>query len=306
MTTAPALSADTATRHDSTTGAEVVRTSLFKSCWTLYVLTLRQHLHGRRWMAVALLFLLPAALAILIRATDGGPPVVRFLEFILVWVLIPQALLPLVALLYASGIIQDEQEEQTITYLLIRPIPKWLLYTVKMLATWTTTVVLVTILTALTFAAIYAGTDVDVATASLRWAKAAAILSLAAVAYCSLFGAMSLLTRRTLIVGIVYIAVVEGLLASFPLSLRWGTVIYYTRLMAYRTLDFVVDWPHGDKDDVAADVWLLYTETDPTLAEHPQLSTCILVLVSASIVCTLLAGWLSSRREFHVKTPEKE
>jgi hypothetical protein len=83
-------------------------------------------------------------------------------------------------------------------------------------------------------------------------------------------------------------------------------VIYYTRLMAYRTLDFVVDWPHGDKDDVAADVWLLYTETDPTLAEHPQLSTCILVLVSASIVCTLLAGWLSSRREFHVKTPEKE
>ena len=31
--------------------------------WTLYALTLRQHLHGKRWMIMALLFLLPAALA---------------------------------------------------------------------------------------------------------------------------------------------------------------------------------------------------------------------------------------------------
>ena len=86
-----------------------------------------------------------------------------FLEFVLLWILIPQALLPLVALLYASGIIQDEQEEQTITYLLIRPIPKWLMYCVKMAATWTTTVVLVIALTVLTFAAIYAGTGADLA-----------------------------------------------------------------------------------------------------------------------------------------------
>ena len=40
------------------------------------------------------------------------------------------------------GIVQDEQEEQTMTYLLIRPIPKWALYSVKLLATLTTTVIL--------------------------------------------------------------------------------------------------------------------------------------------------------------------
>ena len=161
----------------------------------------------------------------------------------LLWILIPQALLPLVALLYASGIIQDEQEEQTITYLLVRPIPKWLMYCVKMAATWTTTVILVIALTVLTFAAIYVGSGADLAEASLRCLKAAAILSLAAIAYCSIFGVISLLTKRTLIVGILYTAVVEGLLANLPLSLRWGTVIYYTRMMAYRTMDFVVTWP---------------------------------------------------------------
>ena len=117
------------------------------------------------------------------------------LEFVLMWILVPQALLPLVALLYASGIIQDEQEEQTITYLLIRPINKWLLYWVKMAATWTTTTSLVTVLTVLTYAAIYAGTGADWTTVSLRCVKAAAILSLAAIAYCSIFGAMSLVDK---------------------------------------------------------------------------------------------------------------
>jgi ABC-2 type transport system permease protein len=279
--------------------------SRMRACWTLYLLTLRQHLHGKRWMAVVLVFLLPAGLATLIRFVDPQPPA-RLLEFVLSWMLIPQALLPLVALLYASGIVQDEQEDQTITYLLTRPIPKWLLYWIKMAATWTTTVLLVIVLTVLTYTAIYAGAGADMGAASLRCVKAAAILSLAAIAYCSLFGVMSLLTKRTLIAGILYTAIVEGLLASLPLSLRLGTVIYYTRIIAYRSLDFVVTWPRGREEDVAALAWMLNTETDPTLAEHPQLSTCVIVLLAASLVCTILAGWLCSRREFHVKTPEKE
>ena len=30
------------------------------------------------------------------------------------------------------------------------------------------------------------------------------------------------------------------------------------------------------------------------------------VLLVGSLVCTILAAWLCSRREFHVKTPEKD
>ncbi|MEX0643217.1 MAG: ABC transporter permease subunit [Pirellulales bacterium] len=305
MTTSPTLSTDETSRSESGPSAATVPTSRVRACWTLYWLTLRQHLHGRRWMAVALLFLLPAGMAILFRTMHSGVPSL-FLEFVLLWILIPQALLPLVALLYGSGIIQDEQEDQTITYLLIRPLPKWLIYWTKMAATWTTTVLLVVLLTALTDAAIYAASGADLRTALLHCLQAAAILSLAAIAYCSLFGAISLLTKRTLIVGILYVALVEGLLASFPLSLRWATVIYYTRLMAYHTLDFVVTWPRGKQDDVAAAAWFLNTDSDPTLAEHPQFSTCVLVLLGVSLSGTAVAGWLCSRREFHVKTPEKE
>jgi ABC-2 type transport system permease protein len=281
------------------------RTSRFAACWTLYTLTLRQYLHGNRWIALALLFSLPAGLAILIRGVRSGVPSL-FLEFVLSWILIPQALLPLIALLYASGIIQDEQEDQTITYLLIRPLPKWLLYVVKMAATWTTTVLLVMMLTASTHIAVYAQSGMSLADGFQRCLKVTEIHSLAVVAYSSIFGLLGLLTKRSLVVGMVYMVVVEGLLANLPLSLRMGTVIYYSRIIAYRTLDFVAVWPHDRKVDVAAAAWFFDTTKDPQLSEHPQLSTCIVVLVVTSLACTAIAACLCSQREFHVKTPEKD
>src|SRR3954451_10602826 len=195
MTTSPAIGAKESPKTEQLSAGRRPPTSALATYWTLYWLTLRQHLHGKRWMVVSLLFLVPAGMAILIRSTHGRVPSL-LLEFVLLWILIPQALLPLIALLYASGIIQDEQEEQTITYLLVRPINKWLLYWVKMAATWTTTVLLVTVLTVLTYAAIYTGAGVDFSAVSVRGGKAAGFLSLAAITYCSLFGAMSLITRR--------------------------------------------------------------------------------------------------------------
>jgi ABC-2 type transport system permease protein len=276
-----------------------------RACLALYWLTLRQHLHGRRWMVVALLSLVPMGIALVVRSADAETPSL-LTEFVLAWILIPQALLPLIALLYASGIIQDEQEDQTITYLLIRPISKWLLYLTKMAATWTTTVLLVILLTVCTYAAIYAGAHAELSIVASRCLKAAAILSLATIAYCSIFGLMSLLTRRTLIIGILYIAIVEGLLATLPLSLRLMTVIYYARIIAYRTMGFAVTWPSGQQEDPAAGAWSLDVKADQALAEHPQVLTCVLVLVITSLVCSCMAAWLCSQREFHVKTPEKQ
>jgi ABC-2 type transport system permease protein len=281
------------------------RTSVASALWSLYVLTLRQHLHGRRWMILAVLFLLPAGLAVFVRATAPDVPPVG-MEFMFAFMFIPQGLLPLIALLYASGMIQDEQEEQTLTYLLIRPIPKWALYGVKWLATLTTATLLTALLTALTYIAIYAGSTgkgpIDV---PMRCLKAASVHSLAVAAYCSLFGVMSLFTRRMLVMGIVYTAFFEGLLANLPLSIRLVTVIYYARIIAYRTIGFVVPLPRGMSEDIAAQVWRLDVANDPTLAEHPTLRGCVTVLICASLACTLIAAVLCARREFHVKTPEK-
>jgi ABC-2 type transport system permease protein len=244
-------------------------------------------------------------MAVIIRSTGSDVPSV-FLEFVLSWMLIPQALLPLIALLYASGIIQDEQEDQTITYLLIRPIPKWLLYIVKMFATWTTTVVLTVLLTVITYIAIYGHSGFEFSNAVERCLIACGIHALAVIAYCSVFGLLSVLTKRVLLVGVLYTAIVEGLLANLPLSVRMATVIYYTRIIAYRSMSFAVTWPGGNEDDVAAIAWYFDPLKDPNLASHPQRSTCIWILVAAAVLFTIAAGLLCAGREFHVKTPEKE
>lgn len=279
--------------------------SRITALWTLYTLTLRQHLYGKRWLVMALLFLAPVGLAILVRVSASeAQPII--MEFMLVMMFIPQALLPIVALLYASGIVQDEQEEQTITYLLIRPIPKWALYVIKLLATITTAVLLTLLFTSLTYAAIYVGADAGGENVVLRCLKTASIHSLAVVAYCCLFGLISLLTRKILVIGVIYIVIVEGVLANLPFGIRLITVIYYTRLIAYRSLDFIIAGPRGGNVNIAAEAWQFDLVRDPELLEHPQVGACLTVLLAASVVCTILAAWLCAQREFHVKTPEKD
>jgi len=268
----------------------------------LYTLTVRQHLHGRRWMVMALLFLLPAGLVVLIRATAPDAPPVA-IEFIIAFFLIPQALLPLIALVYASGIIQDEQEEQTLTYLLVRPISRWAIYAVKLLATLTTTIALTAVFTVLTYATIYVGSGASAGDVARRCLSAIAIHGLSVGVYCCLFGLIGLYTRWALVAGILYTAVIEGLLANLPFGLRFITVIYYARVIAYRSLDFTFT-EHGRKHEIAAAFWQFDVTNDPGLEAHPTLRACVLILFVAGLGCAALGALMCYRREFHVKTPE--
>jgi ABC-2 type transport system permease protein len=305
MTPAPAFANSADSRRSGGLDRGLPNTSTTSALWTLYLLTLRQHLHGKRWIVMLALLLVPSCIAILIRSTPRGASSI-LLEFMLGFMLVPQALLPLIALVYASGMIQDEQEEQTITYLLMRPIPKWAIYLMKLFATITTAVVLTLFLTIATYAAIYLHADSSAADVVARCAKAASVNSLAVIAYCALFGLVSIVTKRTLVVGIVYIAIVEGVFANLPFGIRFATVIYYTRLIAYRMLDFTLTHTRNGNHNLAAEAWQLDVDRDPQLLSHPSTATCVSVLLLASLVCTILAAWLCSQREFHVKVPEGE
>jgi ABC-2 type transport system permease protein len=254
---------------------------------TLFVLTLRQHLRGRRLLILSLLFLLPSVLTIIIKLTADSPPVGE-LEFAFVFNLIPHVLATLTALLYAAGIVQDEVEGQTLTYLLLRPLPRWAIYITKLVATILVTSLLTGAFTALTIAVInWDAPDARAAEVFERLAKTMALLTLALTAYCSLFAAISLLTRRSLIAGIVYIIAFEGLLANLDFVVRRLTAMYYFRILAMRWFD-----PPESKE------WAI------DLTQAPSAETCMLTLLGASLVFTLLGAWLMMRREFHVKTPE--
>jgi ABC-2 type transport system permease protein len=249
------------------------------------------------------LFLLPAGLATLVRSTSAEARPLE-MEFLLAMAFIQQLVLPLTALLYATGMIQDELEDQTITYLLIRPLPRWAIYLVKLLATVTTTVVLTAFFTALTYAAIYAGATPPPGGVLTRCGTAIAIHGLGVATYSALFGYMGLVTRRSLVVGIMYSAAIEGLLANMPFGIRLATIIYYTRVIAYRALSYEMEFPHRTIN-MAAEMWQFDVANDPQLLEHPTTATCVMVLLGATCVLALLGAWNCARREFHVKTPEK-
>lgn len=259
----------------------------FRALAALFVLTLRQHLRGRRLLVLSLLFAMPSALAALVGLTSRYAPAAA-LEFAFVFNLIPHALAPLAALLYATGIIQDDVEEQTLTYLLLRPLPRWALYLIKLLATLLVTALLAVVFTAAAFATI-ALTASEPPAAGLvgRALTMAGLLGLTQVAYCGLFGLLGLLIRRSFLAGVAYIVVLEGLLATIPTVARRLTMMYYFRVLVLRWLE-----PAGGKD------WQI------DLATAPQSRNCVLTLLGVGLVSAALAALLFAQREFRMKTPE--
>ncbi|HEY7426837.1 MAG TPA: ABC transporter permease subunit [Gemmataceae bacterium] len=251
----------------------------------LAVLTLRQNLRGRRLLVLSLLFLLPVVLAGVLKLVPF-PPTPQELEFAFIFNLIPHALAPLTALMYAAGIVQDEVEEQTLTYLLLRPLPRWALYITKLAVTWLTTTVLTGVFTTLTLVVIYWNTPElwgDIM--PIRAAKTVALMALAQAGYCALFGVFGLATRRSLVAGLAYIIAFEGLLANFDAVFRRLTVMYYFRVLSVRWLD-----PHKSAE------WSI------DLTKAPSVRACIVTLLAASAVFVLLGAVMMMRREFRMKT----
>lgn len=253
---------------------------------TLFVLTLRQHRRGRRLLLLAVLFALPALIAVLTRATDPSEPA-RSTEFHLLLTLMPLALLPLAALLYATGMIQDEVEEQTLTYLLVRPLPRWALYLTKLLATYLLTAALAGVFAVVTCAAIYGGRPEFWGTVLPgRALTVAALFALTLFAYCALFGLIGLFTRYALVAGIAYVMLFEGMLGGLDFVVRRLTVQYNFRVLSMRWLKL----PSG--------TWGL------DLTEAPSVTGCVLTLLLGGAIAAALAASVFARREFRMKTPE--
>jgi len=252
----------------------------------LFRMTVAHLVRGRRLLVLMLLFALPIVFAGLAQYASMNYQAEK-IEFLLIFGMIPQTLLPLTALIFASGMIQDEIEEQTLTYLLIRPLPRAAIYAVKLAATIVVTTVLTTVFTMLTYLVIdwY---EPDLWGEVFPWVPLQTSLAmfLALAAYASVFGLMGVFTRRTLVAGIAYIIVFEGVIANVDFVIRKMTVMYQFRVLTIRWFDF-------DAKD-----WNITLETAPTA------TWAALNLVIATLVCTGLGAWFFARREFRVKTPE--
>jgi ABC-2 type transport system permease protein len=252
----------------------------------LFRMTVDRLLRGRRLIVLALLYSLPSVIALLGQRYAPGYDADE-VELALVFGLIPQTILPLMALVFASGMIQDEIEEQTLTYLLVRPLPRPMIYATKFAATWAVMAGLTAVFTAITCAVIF---RLDAAALREvfpgRVLKTIAIMLLALAAYGSVFGLLGLFVRRTLLFGVPYIILLEGVFANIEFVIRKLTIMYQSRVMAIRWLGLnAEDW-----------------NIDLELA--PSLEWAALNLAIASALLVIIGSLVFAHREYRVKTPE--
>ncbi|MGD0862783.1 MAG: ABC transporter permease [Candidatus Limnocylindrales bacterium] len=171
--------------------------------------TLRQLLGRRRTILLVLLSLVPVLLATAFRAS-GEVDILRFTRIVFDGLYVA-ILLPLVAVLFGTGAFGAEIEDGTIIYLLAKPIPRAAVVLAKAASAATVAILLTVVSAGLSgvIELLPAGSDGEAATFAYI-----AAMALGSICYVALFLALSLFTRRALVIGIGYMLIWEGGLSS--------------------------------------------------------------------------------------------
>ncbi|WP_343448369.1 ABC transporter permease subunit [Micromonospora oryzae] len=189
---------------------------------TVSWLTLRGLFGRRRFLLLLPLPMVLVGLAVLSRwlgvtPRDWGPPVLVGLGLAVV--------LPVVALIVGTGVLGAEIDDGTVVHILTKPLPRWQIVLPKLAVATAVTGVTVAL-------PLYAaGLLADSARLGLALAAASAV---GALAYSALFLALSLLTRRPVLLGLVYVLIWEGLLGSVVSGTRVLSIQQYVITLADR------------------------------------------------------------------------
>jgi ABC-2 type transport system permease protein len=180
-------------------------------------------LFGRR--RFLLLFPLPALTVGLAWLSDAlGAPATDWAQPVLVGLGLG-VLLPITALIVGTGVLGAEIDDGTIVHILAKPLPRREIVVAKLAVAW--------VVTALACAVplVVAGAIAE----SARLGGALALgAALGALAYSALFLALSLLSRRPVLVGLLYVLLWEGLLGNFVSGTRVLSVQQYVVTIADR------------------------------------------------------------------------
>ncbi|GGM21991.1 ABC transporter permease subunit [Micromonospora yangpuensis] len=189
---------------------------------TVSWITVRGLFGRRRFLLLLPLPLLVVTLAIISRVLkvdpgQWGPPVLVGLGLAVV--------LPVVALIVGTGVLGAEIDDGTVVHILTKPLPRWQIVLPKLAVA--TGVSAATVAVPLYVAGVLAH--------SVRLGLGlVAAAALGALAYSALFLALSLVTRRPVLLGLVYVLIWEGLLGSMVTGTRVLSVQHWVIALADR------------------------------------------------------------------------
>lgn len=187
---------------------------------TIARITTRGLFGRRRFLLLLPLPVLLVGLALLARGLGAKPgewsePVLVGLGF--------AAVLPVIALIVGTGVLGSEIDDGTLVHVLAKPLPRREIILTKLVVAVVVTAVTVGV--PMYLAGLVAGSarlGLGLATGSL----------VGAFAYSALFLALSLLTRRPVLVGLLYVLIWEGVLGNLLTGTRMLSVQQYVVAVA--------------------------------------------------------------------------
>jgi ABC-2 type transport system permease protein len=213
--------------------------------WTLLRLTLGELVGTKRVLLYLAMLLVPVACSACYAFGEkiGRDPLYLWgIIFVLAYL---DFIVPMTALLLGSTLISGEQEGQTLTYLLTRPVPRWLVTLVKYAAASGVSIVGITLSMLGTYWMLTlhpgpptAGNDFA------YWALLAGVGGVALLVYLAIFLFAGMRFRRPAVAGLVFILAWENPIGFLPGVVRYLTVVHYLRSLAIQATKGVIVMPH--------------------------------------------------------------
>jgi ABC-2 type transport system permease protein len=213
--------------------------------------TVQSLLGRRRILLMLLLVALPVLVGLAIRLGGGRADAAVILDTLVI-----RTVLPLVALVIGSAALGSEIEDGTVVYLLVKPVPRWVVALAKIAVAVGLTLVLT--VPPMLVTAVLIGTA---AGGSLGPSLSFVLAAIAGgAAYASVFTTLGALTTRALVVGLAYTLLWEGVLAG---------LLEGTRFLSIRQATLGIAAALGGRDPEVASL-------------EPTVSLVVLVLAIAS------------------------
>jgi ABC-type transport system involved in multi-copper enzyme maturation permease subunit len=184
------------------------------------------------WSSNTLMVALPLALGVLFvwrRDYAGIIPLSSSLEqfseeFVLV--IFAAFLVPVICLAYATTSIGGDREDRTLMFLLVRPVPRPLIFLVKLLAT-------LPLALALSLGSFYVAGRMAGAAGNMAFQIYWPPISYMTIAYVSLFHLFAVAFRHATILALIYSLFIEFFIGNMPGIVKRTTINYYGRSMIY-------------------------------------------------------------------------
>jgi ABC-2 type transport system permease protein len=197
----------------------------------IYRLTLRALLLQRRTLMLGLIALAPVVTAFVFALARGaGDSRTDFYSGMVQQLFVP-TVAALIALVFGVSAFGDEREDGTILYLVATPQPRIELVIAKVAAAWTASLALLMPSLVLTGVLSLGG---QASVHLIGWPVLGVLFS--SLAYCAASAWLSLMTRRPVVIGIIYIILWEGSIATFAPSAAKLSISAYGRAFVAHAL----------------------------------------------------------------------